>query len=62
MLLNRLSQQPLHPSQALLELCFLEHPELQVYQRGQSRRDPGVKLAGVDIGDQSGEGVSAKSS
>ena len=57
MLPDRLSQQPLHPCQALLELRFLEHPELQVHQRGQSRCDPGVKLSGVDVGDQSGDGV-----
>ena len=38
-----------------------------MHQRGESRRDPeeklaGVKLAGVDIGDQSGDAVSDKSS
>ena len=33
-----------------LTACDLE---LQVHQRSQSRRDPWVKLAGVDIGDQS---------
>jgi len=49
MLPDRLSQQPFHPRQALFEFRLLEHPELQVHQRGQSRRDPGVKLAGVDI-------------
>lgn len=27
-------------------------------QRGQSRRNPGVKRAGVNVGDQSGDGVS----
>jgi hypothetical protein len=32
--------------------------ELELHQRCQSRRDPGVKLAGIDIGDQSGDGVS----
>jgi hypothetical protein len=26
--------------------------ELPVHRRGQSRLDPGVKLAGLDIGDQ----------
>lgn len=57
MLPDRLSQQPLDPCQAFLDLGFLEYPELQVHQRGQSRRDPGVKVAGVDIGDQSGDGV-----
>jgi hypothetical protein len=62
MLPDRLSQQPLHPGWSLLELRFIEHPELQVHQRRQSRCDPGVELAGVDIGDQSGDGVSNKSS
>ncbi len=37
---------------------FSSTPELQVHQRRQSRRDPGVKLAGIHIGDQSGDGVS----
>lgn len=37
--------------EALLALRFLEQPKLQVHQRGQSRRDPGVKLAGIHIGD-----------
>ena len=49
MLPDRLSQQALHLRQALLELRFVEYPELQLHQRGQSRRDPGVELSGVDI-------------
>jgi hypothetical protein len=51
---DSLSHQPLDFSEALLELRFLEHPQLQVHQRGQTRRDSEVKLFGVDIGDQSG--------
>ncbi|MGC1449802.1 MAG: hypothetical protein WA830_07180 [Candidatus Sulfotelmatobacter sp.] len=58
---DRLSQQPFHSGQPLLEIRFLEHPELQVHQMGQSRRDPGVKLAGVDVGDRSGDDIADKS-
>jgi PIN domain nuclease of toxin-antitoxin system len=55
MLPDRLSHQPFESSEALLELRFLEHPELRVHHRGQSRRDPvaqatveGVTLFTID--------------
>ena len=51
MLPDRLLEQPLQLCQMLLDPRFLEDPELQVHKRGQSRRNPGVKLAGIDIGD-----------
>jgi len=59
---DSLSHQPFEFSEALLDFRFLQHSELQMHQRGQSRRDPRVKLAGVDIGDQSGDAVSDRSS
>ena len=51
MLPDRLSQQPLHPSQALLEVRFLEHPKLQVASEGPVPPRSGVKFARVDVGD-----------
>jgi len=37
---DSLSHQPFEISEALLDLRFLEHSEVQVHQRGQARGDP----------------------
>ena len=52
MLPDRLSQQPLDPCQGASRTPFSRAPGAGSASEGPGRGDPGVKLAGVDVGDR----------